>query len=129
MNPGLPASVLVVDDDEALSRLLRILLESDSFTVKTAPNGKDALEVVREFIPDVILLDLQMPVMDGRTFYREFRQRGFTTPVIILSAYNPEEARAELGAELALRKPFEPLSVSSAVRAILNSAQPEAFNS
>jgi len=100
----------------ALARLLRVLLESDGYSVSVAHNGAEALVLVGNAVPDIILLDLQMPVMDGRTFYREFRALGLTTPIILLSAYNPEAAQDELGANGALRKPFEPLTVLAEVK-------------
>jgi CheY-like chemotaxis protein len=64
---------------------------------------------------DVVLLDLQMPVMDGRSFYRAFRERGHSAPVLILSAYDAAAARDELAAEAFLDKPFDPSQVLASV--------------
>ena len=89
--------------------MIRLTLTSEGFDVVTANNGVLALEQLDSngrF--DAILLDLQMPVMDGRTFYREMRARGVETPVIILSAYGADAAKEELKAEAAVAKPFDP---------------------
>jgi len=89
--------------------MIRLTLTSEGFDVVTANNGVLALEQLDSngrF--DAILLDLQMPVMDGRTFYREMRARGVETPVIILSAYGADAAKEELQAEAAVAKPFDP---------------------
>jgi CheY-like chemotaxis protein len=89
--------------------MIRLTLTSEGFDVVTANNGVHALEQLDHGSNfDAILLDLQMPVMDGRTFYREMRARGIGTPVIILSAYGAEAAKEELHAEAAVSKPFDP---------------------
>ncbi|MPZ49283.1 MAG: response regulator [Dehalococcoidia bacterium] len=103
------ARVLVIDDDSSLLRMLRLSLISDGFDVTTARHGQEGLDQMQQdgnF--DAIVLDLQMPVMDGRTFYKEMRGSGYSTPVLVLSAYQAEEARRELGAEASLNKPFDP---------------------
>ena len=100
--------ILLDDDDTALQRMIRLTLASEGFDVVTAQDGVHALEQLDHGSFDAILLDLQMPVMDGRTFYREMRARGVGTPVIILSAYGANEAREELQAEAAVAKPFDP---------------------
>jgi DNA-binding response OmpR family regulator len=101
------SKVLVLDDDNALLRLLRLTLTSEGFEVITASNGLEGLEKVDREPPDVILLDLEMPVMDGRTFFRELRQQGNNTPVLILSAYGARDAQRELHADGSLEKPFD----------------------
>jgi DNA-binding response OmpR family regulator len=111
--------VLVIDDDPGLARVVRILLVADGYEVAVAYDGQEALEAAELNGPDLVILDLQMPVMDGRTFFREFRSRGFTTPVIILSAYNSEAARQELGADAAIDKPFDPEKVGRVCRRLL----------
>jgi DNA-binding response OmpR family regulator len=101
------SKVLVLDDDNALLRLLRLTLTSEGFEVITASNGLEGLEKVDREPPDVILLDLEMPVMDGRTFFRELRKQGNNTPVLILSAYGARDAQRELDADGSLEKPFD----------------------
>ena len=68
--------VLVVDDEPPLRDLMRMVLEEEGYEVMTATNGEDALERTRTFAPDVILLDMSMPVMDGRAFAEAYRHRG-----------------------------------------------------
>jgi DNA-binding response OmpR family regulator len=108
--------VLVIDDDRALLRMARLALVSDAMQVETAGDGLEGLEKLESDSFDVIVLDLQMPRMDGRSFYREIRSRGVGTPVVILSAYGAEAARNELGADGAISKPFDPWSFIREVR-------------
>ena len=105
---GRVARVLVIDDDEALLRMVRLCLRTAGMFVVTADDGRAALESLEDGDFDVIVLDLQMPGMDGRTFYREKASSGHDEPVIILSAYGAEEARRQLGAAAAMAKPFDP---------------------
>lgn len=114
--------VLMVDDDPALSRMVRLNLLSEGFRVQMAIHGADGLNSVAKHEPDVIVLDLQMPVMDGRTFFRELRSRGCATPVIVLSAYGAENARQEMGAEASIGKPFDPIDLVSAIRRVIAAA-------
>lgn len=100
--------VLVVDDDPSILRMLRIVFMGDGYDVTTATNGVEALDAVQKDAPGVIVLDLEMPLMDGREFFRELRSRGYEMPVLILSAYGAERARGELKAEAFVSKPFEP---------------------
>ena len=111
--------ILVVDDDAALSRMLLLALRGDGLDVASAPNGQVALDEVEERHPDVIVLDLEMPVMDGRTFYRELRARGTDTPVLILSAFEARRGQRELGANAYLNKPFDPDDLVREVRQLL----------
>lgn len=107
-DPTRTCKVLIVDDDRALVGLLRVIFQESSFDVRTALDGKDALDQVDSFRPDVIVLDLEMPVMNGRAFFKELRARDVETPVLILSAYGARAAQAELGAEGYADKPFDP---------------------
>jgi len=102
---------MIVDDDLALARMLRILFQSEGFDVVMAHDGQQALDRLDNGIPDLVVLDLQMPVLDGRGFFREFRRRGYTAPVLLLSAYNSEGAQIELGAEASFGKPCDPEAV------------------
>ncbi len=102
------ARILVVDDDPALARMMRIALRANGFAVRLAANGEQALERIAEETADAILLDLQMPVMDGRAFFRELRARSIETPVIVVSAFGAEDAARELGAQASIAKPFDP---------------------
>ena len=115
-----PPRVLVIDDDEAILRLLRLSMASDGLLVATARDGTAGLERLDSDEFDVIVLDLQMPGMDGRTFYREMVSRGYEAPVVILSAYGAEKAKRELGAAAAVAKPFDPDMLIETVRGLVN---------
>jgi CheY-like chemotaxis protein len=109
--------ILVVDDDIGIRSLLGMALASERANVRMAMNGADALEVIRNSEPfDLIVLDLTMPVMDGRTFYRELRAMPCDTPVLLLSAFGAGAARRELGAEGAMSKPFDPFMLVERLR-------------
>ena len=99
--------VLIVDDDAALLRLIRAALVSEGFEVVIAQDGARGLEEIDGNEIDVVVLDLQMPRMDGRAMYQELRSRGHSLPVLILSAYGAERARRELDANAAMNKPFD----------------------
>ncbi len=111
--------VLVVDDDENLARVAGIILRTADYDVLTAYDGYGALEVTSHEAIDVIVLDLTMPRLDGRGFYRELRARGDQTPVLVASANDARSAREELGAQGSIEKPFEPDSLIRAVDELL----------
>jgi DNA-binding response OmpR family regulator len=121
LQPGRPAthSVLIVDDDRNLSLFLTTVLSLEGHEVVTSTDGTAALELLQTRDVDVIVLDLRMPRMDGRTFFRELRAKGNNTPVLIASAYGAHEAQRELGAEGAVEKPFSPDTLARAIRAVL----------
>lgn len=122
-SPTEPISVLIIDDDEALLRMLRLSLLSAGVRVDTAANGEIGLDRLEHSQYDVILLDLQMPRMDGRTFYREMRNRGYDTQVVIVSAYGAEEAKRELKAAAAIPKPLDPDLLVETVQRIAAAAK------
>ena len=99
--------ILVVDDDVALLRMLRLLLRHCGFDVTTTSNAADALSEAMQARPEVIVLDLAMPRVDGWTLYRSLREHAVDAPVLILSAYDARAAQRKLGAEASLAKPFE----------------------
>jgi len=102
--------VLVVDDDHALMAMVSTLLESEGYAVKIAYNGVEALHYASESPPDLVLLDLHMPVMDGWTCCRLLRQYRQTEniPIIVMSADGKRAAvHAELKVDHFLPKPFE----------------------
>jgi CheY-like chemotaxis protein len=111
--------VLVVDDDPAVVRLLKLTLRSSGFDVIGASNGEEALEQVERHRPEAIVLDVEMPVMNGREFYERLRQRRIDVPVVILSAYNPRRVQRELGAQGYVCKPFEPDDLVDAVSRVV----------
>lgn len=113
------AHVLVIDDDASMARMMAMSLRTQGFTVKTAANGVEALEQIAREKPDAIVLDLAMPVMDGRTFYRELRARGNATPVLVVSAYGARSASLELQAQGFMPKPFHPDELGEKVQRLL----------
>lgn len=122
---GRELRVLVVDDDPAVVRLVDATLRDEGFVVASAVNGEEALERLEQFDADVIVLDLEMPLMDGPAFFRSLRSRGREIPVLLLSAYGARRARRELGAEGAMEKPFDPQILGQRVRELIEgSAQP-----
>ncbi|MFN8559657.1 MAG: response regulator [Dehalococcoidia bacterium] len=104
--------VLVVDDDPDIRRLLEEVLTDEGYETRLASNGAEALTAVAEREPDLILLDLMMPVMDGRQFCERFlRSRdagGRRAPVLVISADRalPEQAR-RMGVDGYIAKPFD----------------------
>ncbi len=118
--------VLIVDDDPDIVETLAMLL-SGSHDVATALNGLEALDAMRAQVPDVVLVDLMMPVLDGAALVREMRARGIRTPVIILSA-TPDLARQAAGIDAVakLRKPFDITALERAIRLALEGRGPPA---
>ncbi len=120
-------TVLIVDDEAKLRDLLRLYLEQDGYRVVEAANGRDALFVARHEKPDLILLDIMMPQMNGYDFLRAHRKEA-TTPVIMLTAKIEEYDEVlglELGADDYVTKPFGMRAVLARVRAILRRAGAE----
>ena len=100
--------VLVVDDDPDIREVLFSALEDEGFEVVPAANGAEALAVIRTFQPDVILLDLMMPVMDGWQFASELRAREQEIPLVLLSAARDLGVHArQLAAADVISKPFD----------------------
>ena len=109
--------VLVVDDDEGVRAVMATALEDDGWTVRTAENGRRALEALQQAKPEAIILDLRMPVMDGVTFaqwYREFPEP--RAPLILISATVTHAAIEETGAVTGLQKPVDLDVLLDAVR-------------
>lgn len=102
--------VLVVDDESSIRDVLSMALEDEGYDVRTAPNGREALNTLETWLPHVIVLDLMMPVMDGWTFRSEQRSRGNAAqvPVVVLSAARDVHTHAEsLHASEVVPKPFD----------------------
>jgi two-component system, chemotaxis family, chemotaxis protein CheY len=104
---GIRKRVLVVDDDASIRELLSTALEDDGYEVVPATNGQDALSVCERWRPDVIVLDLMMPIMDGWTFAKRLRERA-SIPIVVLSAVNDIARHAKsVGATDVVGKPFD----------------------
>jgi len=113
--------VLVVDDEERMVRFIRMNLEHDGFQVSEAFNGKQAIQRLRDVNPDLILLDVMMPDLDGFDVLEMIREIS-SVPVIMLTAKGEEDDRVrglELGADDYVSKPFSPRELVSRVKAVL----------
>jgi len=104
------ARVLVVEDDPDLAALEADVLKLRGHEVYVASNGREALEAVERARPDLILLDIKMPVMNGREFADEYRRREpSTAPIMVVTAADDAQRRAaEVGASGWIAKPFDP---------------------
>jgi DNA-binding response OmpR family regulator len=124
-NPEPHPLVLVVDDEPRIIRFVRINLEMEGFRVIEASDGLVALEQVREKMPDIVLLDVMMPEMDGFETLRMIREIS-SVPVIMLTVRSSEEDKVrglDLGADDYITKPFSPRELVSRVRAVLRRFQ------
>jgi DNA-binding response OmpR family regulator len=113
--------ILVVDDEERMVRFIRMNLEHDGFLVSEALNGKQAISKMRDVTPDLILLDVMMPDVDGFDVLETIREVS-NVPVIMLTAKGEEEDRVrglELGADDYVTKPFSPRELVSRIKAVL----------
>ena len=109
--------ILVVDDDPDLREFLQLMLTSMGFEVTSAANGREALDVMDGHDPDLILLDMKMPVMNGWEFCRAVDGRDACPPIVVLTAApDPAALAAEAHADGWLGKPFEYEELEMAVR-------------
>lgn len=113
--------VLVVDDDVKTVELVKLYLNRDGYRVLMAHNGKDALQIARESHPDLIVLDIMLPGMNGLDVCRTLRQES-EVPIIMLTALTTDDDRLaglNLGADDYVPKPFSPRELAARVRAVL----------
>ena len=123
--------ILVVDDDPEVTELLRFNLKGAGFAVGTAPNGRVALKKACSLAPDLIVLDLMMPELDGFAVCEILRHDPATAriPILMLTAVSSQFARLsglEAGANDYLTKPFSPRELVARVQLLLNSQGPAA---
>jgi len=119
------ASILVVDDDVNICELVRLYLEKDGFTVTAAHDGETALSLFRRSRPDLVVLDLMLPNIDGMEVCREIRKTA-STPIIMLTAKGETLDKIlglEMGADDYLVKPFEPKELVARVKVVLRRTQ------
>ena len=120
-SPKMANTVLVVDDERNIVQLARLYLSNEGFRVEEANDGKQALEKVRALKPDLVILDLMMPELDGLSVCREIRKTS-NVPIIILTARNDDVDKIvglEVGADDYVTKPFNPRELVARVKAVL----------
>jgi two-component system KDP operon response regulator KdpE len=109
--------ILVIEDEERMARFVRLNLEQDGFQVNEALTGREGLDKLRTFMPDLVLLDVMLPDLDGFELLKMIREID-TVPVIMLTAKGEEEDKVrglELGADDYITKPFSPRELVSRV--------------
>jgi len=120
-------SILLVDDETAITDNLTPFLGRSGFSVEVASNGEEALQKVASQNPDLLILDVLMPLLDGREVLRRLRQASNWLPVILLTQVGEAGERAmalEEGADDYLNKPFDPHELVARIRAVLRRARP-----
>ena len=125
LTPSTPRLTLVVDDEPRMIRFIRMNLELEGYRVVEASNGLEALDQLRKYLPDLVIMDVMMPKMDGFETLRLLREIS-TVPVILLTVKSDEEDRIhglELGADDYVTKPFSPRELVSRVNAVLRRAE------
>ncbi len=121
------AKILLVDDEPAITSNLVPFLQRAGFDVAVAADGEEALSQVAGFEPDLIVLDVLMPRLDGRETLRHLRQSGNWTPVVLLTQVGESTERAmalEEGADDYLNKPFDPHELVARIRAVMRRVRP-----
>ena len=122
--------VLIADDDDRIREIVRLYLEAEGFDVYQAEDGNQALEMVRKDNPDLVILDLMMPGLDGWTVCKILRKET-KIPIIMLTAKGEENDRVlgfDLGADDYVVKPFSPRELSARVKAVLRRLEREKSN-
>jgi len=120
-----PKTVLVVDDDLVILQIVAAILETEGYRVQRATNGCEGLKLLKDGLPDLILLDVDMPVMDGCSFARELhgRHNSNTPPIVLLTAESNARTLAnQIGAVTLLPKPLDFDALVSAVALHTNGA-------
>jgi two-component system response regulator ResD len=118
---GTIGKVLVVDDDKNICEVLKMYLESSGYTVRVAHDGRDAQEMFLNFRPDLVLLDVMLPYIDGIDVLKWIR-KDHETPVIMITAKGETFDKVlglELGADDYIVKPFEPKELMARIKAVL----------
>lgn len=116
------SKILVIEDEENIRELIKFNLESEGNEVLSCGNGKEGLEMAMSRSPDLILLDIMLPVMDGYDVIKTLRREGNETPVIMLTAKNDEVDKIiglEFGADDYITKPFSTRELKARIKAVL----------
>ncbi len=119
-------TILVVEDEQSIATLLKYNLEQSGYSVITANDGEEGMNMALEQLPDLMILDLMLPKMDGIEVCKELRQKKMNIPILMLTAKDDEFDKVlglELGADDYMTKPFSPREVVARVKAILRRSQ------
>jgi DNA-binding response OmpR family regulator len=118
--------VLVVDDDRIGARMVEFLLSEQGYTVVTAESADAALVEIEQQLPDLLLLDVNLPEINGFELYTQLRERGLDIPVIFLTAKGEIDDRVQgltMGADDYIAKPFQPAELAARIQAVLRRYQ------
>ena len=119
------ATILIVEDEFAVARGVQYALQQEGYQVTVAPNGEEGLSVASELAPDLIVLDVRLPGIDGFEILRRLRATGSKAPVLMLTARDEEMDKViglELGADDYMTKPFGLRELMSRIKALLRRA-------
>lgn len=106
----MPFKILIIEDELALQQTLKLNLELENYHVETCSSGADAISQIKKYSPDLILLDIMLPVLSGVEIYKQLKKLNITTPIIFLTAKNNVQDKIEglkLGADDYITKPFD----------------------
>ena len=122
------ATILIVEDEHAVARGIEYALQQEGYTVALARSGEEGLEIAVGQAPDLVVLDVRLPGIDGFEVLRRLRAAGSKAPVLMLTARDDEVDKViglELGADDYVTKPFSPRELVARVRAVLRRTEPE----
>lgn len=125
----MPKKILIIEDDPGILLSLKDEFESEGYTVSTAEDGEKGLEIPKQQRPDLIILDIMLPVLDGYEVCKKLRMKGDTTPIIMLTVKDKEIDRVlglELGADDYVTKPFSLRELMARVKAVLRRTEERA---
>jgi len=123
----LQAHILVIEDDQHIQEMLKYTLESETYRVSSAFSGREGMDLFEQMTPDLVLLDIMLPDLDGWEVLERIRLRG-STPVIMLTAKGEVEDKIKglnLGSDDYITKPFSPGELLARIRAVLRRVEPE----
>ncbi|OCA91744.1 response regulator transcription factor [Bacillus wudalianchiensis] len=119
-------TIMIIDDEAAMRQLVRTFLEKEGYTVLEAANGIDALSTIEKQLPDLLIVDVMMPYMDGFAFTKEVK-RNYDLPLIFLSAKGEEWDKIhglKLGGDDYIAKPFHPGELLARIESVLRRTKP-----